>query len=117
MTGCSSDDAGSASVRIIHASADAPPVDIKLNNAVAAPNLDYPMSTGFVSIAAGTYDVAVDAIVPGGNHEVLITVDDIDFERDQRYTVVAIDDTANIGEFVAEESAATPAPDEVAVSV
>ena len=117
ITGCSSDDAGSASVRIIHASADAPPVDIKLNNAVAAPNLDYPMSTGFVTIGAGTYDVAVDAIVPGGNLEGVISVDDIDFERDQRYTVVALDDTANISEFVAEESAATPATDEVAISV
>jgi len=117
ITGCSSDDAGSASVRIIHASSDAPPVDVKLNNAVTAPNLDYPMSTGFVSIEAGTYDVAVDAIVPGGNLEGVIAVDDIDFERDQRYTVVAIDDTANIGEFIAEESAATPASDEVAISV
>ena len=117
ITGCSSDDAGSAAVRIIHASSDAPPVDIKLNGAVAAPGLDYPMSTGFVTIEAGTYDVAVDAIVPGGNLEGVISVDDIAFEKDQRYTVVAIDDTANISEFVAEESAATPAADEVAISV
>ena len=126
ITGCSSDDdpvvpatssAGTTSVRIIHASADAPPVDIKLNNAVAVPGLDYPLSTGFVSIGAGTYDVAVDAIVPGGNLEGVITVDNITFEKDQRYTVVALDDTANISEFVAAESAATPGPGEVAISV
>jgi len=122
ITGCSSDDdtiapAGTSSVRIIHASADAPPVDIKLNNAVAVPGLDYPLSTGFVSIGAGTYDVAVDAIVPGGNLEGVITVDNITFEKDQRYTVVALDDTANISEFVAAESAATPGPGEVAISV
>ena len=126
FTGCSNDDdpvvpatssAGTTSVRVIHASADAPPVDIKLNNAVAAPGLDYPVSTGFVSIAAGTYDVAVDAIVPGGNLEGVITVNDITFAKDQRYTVVALDDTANISEFVAAESAATPGSDEVAISV
>ena len=124
FTGCSSDDdpvssAGTTSVRVIHASADAPPVDIKLNNAVAAPGLDYPVSTGFVSIDAGTYDVAVDAIVPGGNLEGVISVDDITFEKDQRYTVVAIGDVADmsISEFVAAESAATPGADEVAISV
>ena len=117
ITGCSSDDPDKANVRIIHASADAPPVDIKLNGAVAAPGLDYPLSTGFVSINAGTYDVAVDAIVPGGNLEGVITVDDITFAKDQRYTVVAIGDTASISEFVAEESAATPGADEVAISV
>jgi len=124
ISGCSSDNnddshvsMDKSNVRIIHASADAPAVDIKLNDAVAAPGLDYPQSTGFVSINAGTYDVAVDAIVPGGNLEGVITVDGITFEKNQRYTVVAIDDTDNIGEFIAEESAATPAADEVAISV
>lgn len=120
FTGCSSDDdatpAGSASVRIIHASADAPPVDIKLDDAVAKSALDYPQSTGFLTITAGTRDVAVDAIVPGGNIEV-ITVNDFNFAKDQRYTVVAIDDTADISEFVAEESAVTPTANEVAISV
>ncbi len=119
ITGCSSDDTDKSTIRIIHASADAPPVDIKLNGAVAVPDLDYPESTGFVSINAGTYDVAVDAIVPGGNLEGVITVDDIPFVKDQRYTVVAIGDVADmsISEFVAAESAATPAADEVAISV
>jgi len=119
ITGCSSDDPDKTNIRIIHASADAPPVDIKLNGSVAAPKLDYPVSTGFVSIDAGTYDVAVDAIVPGGNLEGVITVDGITFAKDQRTTVVAIGDVADtsISEFVAAESAATPAADEVAISV
>jgi len=124
MSGCSSDNNDNSpvsmdksSVRIIHASADAPAVDIKLNDAVAAPGLDYPQSTGFVSIDAGTYDVAVDAIVPGGNLEGVITVDGITFAKDQRYTIVAIDDTDNIGEFITEESAATPGANEVAIAV
>ena len=119
ITGCSSDDPDKTNIRIIHASADAPPVDIKLNGSVAAPKLDYPVSTGFVSIDAGTYDVAVDAIVPGGNLEGVITVDGITFAKDQRTTVVAIGDVADtsISEFVAAESTATPDADEVAISV
>lgn len=128
MSGCSSDDddnndddngSGSAnsSVRIIHTSSDAPPVDVKLNQAVAVSGLDYPSSTGFVSVDSGNYDIAVDAIVPGGNLEGVISVDDFAFEQDQRYTIVAIDDTATISEFVAEESATTPSANEVSISV
>jgi len=118
ITGCSSDDTtpGNTSVRIIHASSDAPPVDIKLNDDVAVSALDYPQSTGFVSIKAGIYDVAVDAIVPGGNLEV-INVQDLGLATNQRYTVVALDDTADITEFLAEESAASPADNEVAIAV
>lgn len=126
VTGCSSDDTtlpdslnsdtSSSLVRIIHASADAPPVNIKLDNAIAVPALDYPNSTGFVNINSGTYDVAVDAIVPGGNLEV-ITVNDLDLIQDQRYTIVAIGDTANIKEFVAAETASSPAADEVGITV
>jgi hypothetical protein len=126
VTGCSSDDTtlpdslnsdtSSSLVRIIHASADAPPVNIKLDNAVAVPALDYPNSTGFVNINSGTYDVAVDAIVPGGNLEV-ITVNDLNLIQDQRYTIVAIGDTANIKEFVAAETASSPAADEVGITV
>ena len=123
FSGCSSDDAQNAvenaQARIIHASADAPPVNIKLDSAVAVPGLDYPNSTGFVSITAGTRDVAVDAIVPEGNLEGVISVDDFPFVKDQRYTVVAIGDVADmsISEFVAAESAAIPGADEVAISV
>ncbi len=86
---------------------------------MAVPALDYPQSTGFVSITAGTYDVAVDAIVPGGNLEGVITVPDFAFAKDKRNTVVAIGDVANnsISAFVAAESAATPVTGEVAISV
>ena len=68
-------------------------MDIKLNSAVAVAGLDYPESTGFVNITAGTYDVAVDAIVPGGNLEGVITVNDITFVKDTRYTEITIKKT------------------------
>ncbi len=116
FSGCSSDTTPNAFARIIHTSSDAPPVNIKLDAEVAVPNLDYAQSTGFVSITSGPRDITVEAIVPGGNLDV-ITVNDFLFEAEKRYTIVAIDDTASITGFVAEESASSPASDEVAISV
>ena len=69
LTGCSSDNTDKTNLRIIHASADAPAVDVKLNDVTAVSGLDYPQSTGFVSINAATYDVAVDAIVGEGSSD------------------------------------------------
>ena len=46
-------------IRILHASPDAPPVNVKLDGMVAISDLDYAQSTGFVSIAAKDYDEAL----------------------------------------------------------
>ena len=119
MTGCNSFNTDKASIRITQASTGPSAVDITTNFAVAAPDLDYRQSTGLVSINVATYDVAVDAIVPDGNFEDVTSVDEIAIVNDQRYTVVAISDVAdmNISEFIARESAATPGIDEVSISV
>jgi hypothetical protein len=115
FTGCAKEDK-TAELRVIHAAFDAPPVNVKLNDKVKIKDLDYAESSGFIDVNKGRKDIAVDAILPADELEV-ITVDRFRFEEGQRYTVVAIDDTANIGEFIAEESAASPAGDEVAISV
>lgn len=115
FSGCAKEDKN-ASLRVIHASFDAPAVNVKLNDNVKIKDLDYAESSGFIDVRKGRRDIAVDAILPGDDLEV-ISVDRFRFEQGERYTVVAIDDTMNIGEFLAEESAATPAGDEVAISV
>ena len=115
FTGCAKEEKAPA-LRIIHASSDAPPVNVKLNKKVTVEDLDFAESTGFIPVKPGNRDIAVEAILPGDDLEV-IKVDKFKFEKEQRYTVVALDDTLNIGEFIAEESAATPADNEVAISV
>ena len=118
MTGCSGE-TDKANIRIIHASTGAAADDTRLDHAVATPDLDYPQSTGLVSINAGTYDAAIDAIVVDSNVEDVISVEAIPVVKDQRYTVVAISDVAdiNISEFIVSGSAATPGKDEVAISL
>ena len=120
LAGCgdsdSDDDTAQAEVRVIHASPDAPPVNIKLDDATAISNLDYGMSTGFASIDAGTKDVAVEGIIPGGNVDV-IEVDDVDFAEGTQTTIMAVGNVASIEELVVNDSTTDPAASEVAVVV
>ncbi len=121
LTACSDNDddnmsTSSSYVRVIHASHDAPKVNIKLDNATAIGDLDYGESTGFAQIPAGVKDVAVEAIIPGGNSDV-IEIPSFDFEEEGRYTIIAVNDTATIDYLAAAESASTPADTEIAVAV
>lgn len=122
ISGCSDNDdnddtqANNAQVRIIHASADAPAVNIKLDGMVAIGDLDYAESTGFAEIPAGVTDVAVEAIIPGANLDVL-EVPDFDFATDGQYTIIAVGETASIDTLLVSDSSATPSASEVAVTV
>ena len=135
LAGCSDDDddnssvpgpgEGSGQVRVIHASPDAPPVNVLVTEAgvtqredEASPldNLDFGESTGYLALDAGTYDIAVEGIVPGGNVEV-IAFPGFELADDDRVTVVAIDNVAAIRGLPVADSAAEPASDEVAVTV
>ncbi|MGD2053066.1 MAG: DUF4397 domain-containing protein [Gammaproteobacteria bacterium] len=116
LSGCSTDDADEAQIRVIHASPDAPAVNVLLDNNAAISNLDYADSSGYQVVDAGIRDVTVEAIIPGGNQDV-ITVDNLSLDKDSRNTIIAVDNTASIEAYVAEESAASPASGEVAVAV
>jgi hypothetical protein len=116
LTGCSTDDADEAQIRVIHASPDAPAVNVLLDNNAAISNLDYAESSGYQVVGAGISDVTVEAIIPGGNQNV-ISVDNLSLAKDSRNTIIAVDNTASIEAYVADESAATPASGEVAIAV
>ena len=66
MIGCSSDDdkkeTGSAQLRVIHLSPDAPAVDVWANGSLRAiERLDFASGTEYLTLDAGTYDFAVSA--------------------------------------------------------
>jgi hypothetical protein len=82
-------------VRVFHASADAPKVNLWVDGAVAASGLDYQKSTGYLELDADTYNVAVEGIIPGGNAVVIGPVD-LRLERNTRYDVIAVNSVANI---------------------
>lgn len=54
-----------ASVQFVHASPDAPPVNVLIDGSVAIPNLDYGQGTGEQQIAAGSHTIEVQALTPG----------------------------------------------------
>ena len=126
LTACLDDDdddntSATASIRAIHAVPDAPPVNINLNGSAAVSDLDYARSSGFASVSTGTYDVGVEAIIPGGNSTV-ISVDDLALATNSRTTVFAVGtvdatDSAALEALPVAEATATPASDEVSIRV
>jgi len=117
LTGCGDSDGRSvADLRIIHASKDAPPVNVRVDNRTVVPRLDYANSSGYIEVNSGTSSISVEAIIPGGNADV-ITVPSLVLGPSQRYNVLAVNDTAAIDALVVEESAAEPAIGEVALAV
>lgn len=84
-----------ATVRVIHASPDAPKVNLWVNDAVAASALDYQESTGVLSLNEGTYNVAVEGIIPGGNAVVIGPVD-LALAGNTHYDVIAVNSVSNI---------------------
>ena len=84
-----------ATVQILHASPDAPAVDVVLDDEEALSDVDYKDSSGWVSLAPGTYSVEVQGILPGGNATVIGPAD-LTFESSTISTVIALNDVENI---------------------
>ncbi|MEL7537112.1 MAG: DUF4397 domain-containing protein [Pseudomonadota bacterium] len=105
-----------AEIRVIHASPDAPPVNVSLNGAVAIPDLDYGESSGYATVDAGDYDITVEGIIPGGNADV-ISLTGFTLAQNTRTTVLAIEPVAAIEALPVAESATTPTGTQVSVAV
>jgi hypothetical protein len=78
-------------LRALHASPDAPAVNVLVNGAAALTNVDYTDGSGFVAVTERTR-VQVEAIIPSGNAIVIDETLDLDFSTD--YTVIAVGDVA-----------------------
>ncbi|KPK56591.1 MAG: hypothetical protein AMS22_00785 [Thiotrichales bacterium SG8_50] len=81
-------------VQILHASPDAPAVDVAVDGEEVLSDVDYKDASGWVTLDSGTYSIDVQAILPGGNLSVLGA--DLTFEDDTINTVVALNDVQNI---------------------
>jgi hypothetical protein len=82
------------SLQVIHASPDAPAVDVVVDGGVLVPGLAFPTATGFVETPAGTYTVAVT--VAGNPGAVAIGPVDLDLAAGVRYSVLAVGELAAI---------------------
>ena len=83
-----------ARLQIVHASPDAPAVDVRVNGDVLIPGLEFPNATGFVEVAPDTYSVSVT--VAGNPGAIAIGPVDLTFEPGVRYSVLAVNELAAI---------------------
>ncbi len=103
-------------LRVIHASPDAPPVNVLLNGDEAIADLDYAQSTSFIQLNPGSYDIQVEGIIPGGNATV-IDVPGFEITEESSPTVLAVNTVSSIEPIVVEESASNPDDNQVAIVV
>lgn len=86
--------AGDACVNIVHASPDAPAVDIYVDGAAAVENLAFGAITGWVALPAGEHQVQV---TPTGEAADAAVIDaTVELEADMAYEVAAIGPVAEI---------------------
>ena len=122
LAGCSSSDDDSATlpaqvgVRFMHASPDAPNVNVEGQLSTFVTDLAYKSASEFLSVGVGNLNVRVDGIVPGGTATVLGPVD-LTLAADTSYTVIALGEVAVIDALVIAEPATPVAAGEVRAQV
>ena len=84
--------AATPTLRALHASPDAPAVNIWVNGSPALTNVDYTEGSGFVPVVEDN-NVQVEAIIPGGN-AIVIDEDLPTLDYSTETTVIAVDDVA-----------------------
>jgi LPXTG-motif cell wall-anchored protein len=95
-----------ARVRAVHASPDAPAVDILVNDNAAFTNAPFQGITQYADLEEGTYNVKV---VPTGATEPVVIEADLALEGGTDYTVVALGTLENIEPLVLIDNNSAPA--------
>ncbi len=96
-----------ARIRVVHASPDAPNVDIWVNGSVAVSNLAFNTATDYIALAAGDYDIAVTPT--GGTAADAVIEATVTLASGMDYTVAAVGQVAEIAPLVLEDNNAAPA--------
>lgn len=109
FTACDDDDdedTATARVQVVHASPDAPGVDILVdNNKVNSSALVFPNNTAYLDVEAGKRNLKVNA---AGTATSVIN-GDVTFEADKNYSVFAINRLASIEPLILTDDLTTPA--------
>jgi hypothetical protein len=88
-------------VQALHASPDAPAVDLTIGASTIS-GVDHKQGTAALSFDAGTYTVVVDGILPGGKTTVIGPLD-VDFQANTLYSIVALGSVAQIDALVLQQ--------------
>ncbi|MFM1857794.1 MAG: hypothetical protein RLZ05_854 [Bacteroidota bacterium] len=108
LTSCDKDETPQAtsSVNVIHASPDAPGVDLLVDNLkVNTAALNFPEATGYLKVSAGTRNIKINAT--GTNNSVINA--NLTFSADKYYSVFAYNQLASIAAILVEDNLEVPA--------
>jgi hypothetical protein len=94
-----------AKVMVVHASPNAPGVDLLVDNAVAGTNLTYPSNTAYLGVKSGTRNIKVN--VTGTTTTVIDA--NLAFTSGANYSVFACDSVSKIGAVVLTDDLTSPA--------
>lgn len=107
FTSCDKDDDETyADVMVIHASPDAPGVDVLIDDTKENSSaLTFPNNTGYLEVETGTRNIKVNV---AGTTNTVIDVD-LTLERDKSYSVFAVDSVSKITAIALEDDLTSPA--------
>lgn len=113
FTACSDDEdnnmvtptTSKANVKVVHASPDAPGVDLLVDNAVVGTNLTFPNFTPYLEVNAGTRNIKVNVT---GTSTTAIQAN-LNLEANKNYSVFAVNNVSSIEPLVIEDNLSTPA--------
>jgi hypothetical protein len=97
-----------ARVRVVHASPDAPAVDVYVNGNETLSDVPFFAASDYLNVPAGSYDFQV---TPAGSPaaDAVINAQGVALAAGQDYTIVAVNTVANIEPLVLEDNNAAPA--------
>ena len=101
------------SVRVVHASPDAPAVDVLVDGARAITNLAYGEAIGYAELPAGTRAVAV--VPAGAEADAAVIQANLELAAGRAYTVMAVGRLAEIAPLVLTDERMAPAGDSAKV--
>jgi uncharacterized protein DUF4397 len=93
-------------VRAVHASPDAPAVDVWVDGAKAFENAPFKGITPYAALTPGMHNIQV---VPAGATEPVVIAADLDLQAETDYTIVALNTLANIEPLVLVDNNSLPA--------
>ncbi|WP_100333672.1 DUF4397 domain-containing protein [Bacillus alkalisoli] len=94
-----------SSVRFLHASPDAPAVDVYINDERTFTNVRYKNISEYVELPGGVYQVKV---YPTGEKNVAVLTESLSVEQNELYTVGAIEEVNNINLFIWTDDPSVP---------
>lgn len=108
FTACNKDDdkdMQKSQVMVVHASPNAPNVDVRINNTIALTNVPYPNNSSYSTVNSGSTNIKVS---PTGTTTYVIDAT-VNLEANKNYSVFAIDSVSKLKAAVVSDDLTAPA--------